>query len=519
MPPKRIPISMKRAAYMPSLQTSTAGSTDPDQSQPVPTAQTAPSRSRTVPTAPTDPDRTIRPNSAVKRANVSPNSPTTQETMLNLAEDQSTGEASPATNSNWHVLAATWLGGMFDGMDSSIFAIVLFPALSEMLHSNSHSVVGMHGSYIIATFMVGWAIGAVLFGALADYIGRARTMTITILIYALCTGLCATATTWWHLAFFRFLVGAGIGGEMGVGAVMLSESWPNKSRAYAIGLMASSLGFGYMCTATLNLLLGHHGWRWLFVAGVVPAFLTLYIRLKLKEPHQYVQVQEQKAAAKAKSHGERNAEEHKLLRLTFLDLLEPECFKKTIRLICLTSVAVIAWWAVLAWIPAWINQLTGDLAVEQRSYAMYFKDTGMILSGFLGGWIISKLGYKRATIYTFVLACASTTGMFLSVNQFGPALLAWVLAVGFFCHIPFVILWSYIPEVFDARIRSTAFGVCFNAGRFAAAAAALGSGALIEIFGGSYALAASSIASIYIIGIIPALSMPKIGQELITEKK
>ncbi len=432
---------------------------------------------------------------------------------MNLA-DTSTAEAPPAANSNLHVLAATWLGGMFDGMDSSIFAIVLFPALSEMLHSNSHSVIGLHGSYIIATFMVGWALGAVIFGALADYIGRARTMTITILIYALCTGLCATATDWWQLALFRFLVGAGIGGEMGVGCVMLSESWPNKSRHFAIGMMASSLGFGYMCTATLNLLLGHHGWRWLFVAGVIPAFLTLYIRAKLKEPHQYVQVQEQKAAAKAKQQHERTDEEHKLLRLTFLDLLEPKYKVQTLRLISLTSVAVIAWWAVLAWIPAWINQLTGDLAVEQRSFAMYFKDTGMILSGFLGGWIISKLGYKRSTIYTFVLAFASTTGMFLSQYHFGPVLLAWILSVGFFCHLPFVILWSYIPEVFDARIRSTAFGVCFNAGRFAAAAAALGSGALIEVFGGSYALAASTIASVYILGIIPALSMPKLESEL-----
>ena len=418
-------------------------------------------------------------------------------------------KAEPERSANWHVLLATWLGGMFDGMDSSIFAIVLYPSLSEMLHTSSYAIVGMHGSYVIALFMVGWAIGAMLFGMLADYIGRARTMTITILLYALCTGLCATAHNWWELGIYRFLVGAGIGGEMGIGAVMLSECWPNKSRVFAIGAMASSLGFGYLATATLNLLLGHYGWRWLFVAGVVPAFLTVYIRAKLKEPEQFIETQELKAAAKARAEHERSDEEKRLLRPTVLALFEKENFDKLKILVALTSTAIIAWWAVLAWIPAWVNQLTGELAVEQRSFAMFFKDTGMILSGFLGCYLIAKLGYKRCMLLTFVIAFVCCTGMFLTVKSFGPVLLAWVLAVGFFCHIPFVILWSYIPELFDGRIRSTAFGVAFNIGRFAAALAALGSGSLVGIFGGSYAFAASTFAAVYILGLIPAAFMPK----------
>ncbi len=434
----------------------------------------------------------------------------------NAASDQS--NAASGGGKNWHAFIATWLGGMFDGMDSSIFAIVLYPSLSEMLHTNSHSIVGLHGSYVIALFMVGWALGAILFGMAADYIGRARTMTITILLYAVCTGLCATASDWWQLAFYRFLVGAGIGGEMGVGAVMLSECWPNKSRVFAIGAMASSLGFGYLCTASLNLFLGHYGWRWLFVAGVVPAFLTVYIRAKLKEPEQFLKVQELKAAAKSRHESQRSESDRRLLRLTLLELFEDANLKKTGILIALTSTAIIAWWAVLAWIPAWINQLTGELAVEQRSIAMYFKDTGMILSGFLGSLIIAKIGYKRCTILSFLLSFLSCVLMFMTVKSYGPALLAWVFAVGFFCHIPFVVLWTYIPELFEARIRSTAFGVSFNLGRFAAAIAALGSGSLIGLFGGSYALAASSIASVYLLGIIAAIFMPATNGELLLSR-
>lgn len=435
-----------------------------------------------------------------------------------IGSDETTAASSveePKNSAAWHVLLATWLGGMFDGMDSSIFAMVLFPALSELLGTKSHAIVGMHGSYVIALFMVGWATGAILFGILADYIGRARTMTITILLYALCTGLCATAHSWLDLGIYRFLVGAGIGGEMGIGAVMLSECWPNKSRVFAVGTMASSLGVGYMCTAGLNLLLGGYGWRWLFVAGIVPAFLTVYIRAKLKESSHFVNMQELKDRAKNKDASLRSEEENASLRFTFLDLLEKENFKKTVAVVSLTSTAIIAWWAVLAWIPAWINQLTGELAVQQRSIAMLFKEIGMILSGFLGGVMIMKFGYKRSIMISFLAAFICATGMFLTTKSYGVALLAWILFTGFFAHVPFVILWTYIPELFETRIRSTAFGVCFNIGRFAAAIAALGSGELIRLFGGSYALAASSIASVYLLGIFAARYMPATNGKLL----
>ena len=421
--------------------------------------------------------------------------------------------AEPSANTvgkpeSWHVLLATFLGGVFDGMDSSIFAMVLFPALSELVGSTSHTVVGVYGSYVIALFMVGWACGAIGFGILADYIGRAKAMTMTILLYALCTGLCATAHNWAELGFYRFLVGAGIGGELGIGAVMLSECWPNKSRVFAVGCMASSLGIGYMCTAALNLWLGSYGWRWLFVAGIVPAFLTVYIRAKLKESSHFVEMKEAKSAAMAKSESERSVEEQAALKFTVLELFEKENLQKTIPVVCLTSTAIVCWWAVLAWVPAWINQMTGELAVQQRSTAMMFKEIGMILSGFLGGLMITKMGYKKSMAFSFLAAFICAVGMFLTTKSFGPALIAWILFTGFFAHVPFVILWTYIPELFETRIRSTAFGVCFNIGRFAAAAAALASGELIKVFGGSYALAASSIASVYLLGIIATKFMP-----------
>ncbi len=409
----------------------------------------------------------------------------------------------------WHVLLATWLGGVFDGFDSSIFAMVLVPCVSELVGSKSSAVVGQHGSYIIALFLVGWAIGAAFFGALADRIGRAKTLTLTILVYALCTGLCATAHTWWEMGFYRFLVGAGIGGEMGIGAVLLTECWPKKSRLHAVGFMATSLGFGYLLTASLNLMLGGFGWRWLFFAGIAPAFLTLYIRTKLKEPENFTRMQEARTEAKNTHKDTRSEAQHELLKPAFSTLVSKQNIRKTLIVSLLTSCAIIAWWAVLSWIPSWINQITGGLAVEQRSHVMIFKDLGMIMSGILGGLIISKLGYRKCMGWTFTLAFIATVGMFTSFKEFTPLIFPCIFAVGFFAHVPFVLLWGYIPELYETRIRSTAFGVTYNVGRFVAAAATLLSGELIRVLGGSYAMAASWVAGIFLLGTVVSFFMPK----------
>lgn len=424
---------------------------------------------------------------------------------VEIQEDQHKGDGPKP----WHVLLATWLGGVFDGFDSSIFAMVLFPAVSELIGSKDTASVGQFGSYIIALFLVGWAIGAAFFGWLADRIGRAKTLTLTILVYALCTGLCATAHTWWEMGLYRFLVGAGIGGEMGIGAVLLTECWPKKSRLHAVGFMATSLGFGYLLTASLNLMLGGFGWRWLFVAGIAPAFLTLYIRSKLKEPENFTRMQSAREEAKNTNHEHRTEEQHELMKSPFATLISPENIRKTCIVAMLTSCAIIAWWAVLSWIPSWINQITGDLAVEQRSHVMFFKDIGMILSGILGGFIITKLGYRKCMGWTFTLAFFATVAMFMSFKTFTPLIFPFILAVGFFAHVPFVLLWGYIPELYETRIRGTAFGITYNVGRLVAAAAAVLSGELIKVFGGSYATAASTVACVFLLGTIVSFFMPK----------
>lgn len=416
-------------------------------------------------------------------------------------------------SNQWQVLWASWLGQMFDGMDASLFVLVLFPAVSELVQSNSHSVVGIYGSYILATFMIGWAVGAIAFGIATDYIGRTKTMVITVLLYALSTGLCAFSHNWVELAFFRFLVGAGIGGEIIVGAVLMAESWQGKARLHATSFMTSSFGFGYLLAAGLNLVLGQWGWRLMFLAGSLPALLAIYIRCQLKEPLQFQFAQEHKRRLKSKTKELLTAEEQSLVQPTFPQLFNRENLHKVLVVTVLASTAIIGYWAVLSWIPPWINQMIGTQAITQRSLAAACMNIGAILSACLAGTFITWAGSKRTLAWSFLLALLSCMGMFLTVKTYGPELLGWCFAVGFFAVLPFTVLFIHVPTLFVTRLRGTAFGFSVQVGRIFAAAAAIISGQLITLFAGSYAMAGACLSSIYIIGFVSAFFLPQASKK------
>lgn len=419
-----------------------------------------------------------------------------------------------ASNSRWHVLLATWLGELFDGMDASIFVLVLFPALSELLKTQSHSEVGVIGSAILALFMVGWAVGAVTFGILADYIGRSRTMMVTILLYAICTGLCGLAHNWMELGFYRFLVGCGIGGEISIGAVMLSEYWRGKSRLHAVAALSTSFGSGYLIAALLNFALGSMGWRWLFLAGVAPALVTVYIRAKLKEPEQFQVVQKRKHELRKRPPHELTAEERRLISFTLPRLFDKKNIGRVLVVVGLASTAIVGYWAVLSWIPAWVNQLTGTAAVAERSQTAISMNIGAIIAAAVGGFLIEKMGRRNALRMTFAGALISCLTMFLTVKAFGPVLLGLVFFVGAFATMPFVFLFIYVPELFDADIRGTAFGFSVQLGRLFAACAAIAGGQIIHNFGGSYAAAGSTVALIYVFGFLCTYFMPRTSGEV-----
>jgi MFS family permease len=406
------------------------------------------------------------------------------------------------TSSNWHALAATSLGIMFDALDASIYVIAMHPALSELLNTKNDAQIGFFGSLILATFMVGWAIGGIAFGAVADRFGRTKAMIGSILLYAMCTGLCALSHSWQELAIYRFFVGFGIGGEISIGVVVLAESWKGRGRVAATSFMEAAFCVGYMLTSLINIGVGTNSWRLLFVAGIVPALLTLYIRARLREPESFQRLQIERASQPKDS-------AFAACMTSIRTIFSVENRPHTIRCALAASAAIVGYWAALSWVPAWINQLTGTQAVVERSTAAMVMNIAGLIASLAAIPLVAAMGRVRALKLSFAGCLISGVLMFSTVHSYGSALNLWLAAIGFFSLLPFAILCVYIPEVFATRIVGTACGFAWSAGRVLAAATVLGGGYLVTMCGGNYAVAGCAAAGVYALGWITALFMPE----------
>ena len=388
-------------------------------------------------------------------------------------------------------LLSACFGGMFDGFDASIYVLVLFPALSDLLHTQSHEVVAPIGAMILAIFMVGWAGGAIIFGMLSDRFGRVRTMTWSILLYAIASGLCAISHSWQELAIYRFLVGLGIGGEMGAGAVFLSEFFQGKNRYRALSLMTAAIAAGYLLSAVANFACGSMGWRYVFLCGLGPALMALYMRLRLR------------GCDRALAHITEQP------RVSPLQLLFSKHLRKSIVVLVLASVAIVNWWAVLSWVPAWVNRLTGSRAGTEISVVSFSMYLGSILSCLCAVSMLPVLRRRRSLAIAFAGSLALDLLMFLCVKTYGIALIVLAFGAGAFAGLPFLFLYTTVPELFPATVRGTAFGISIQTGRTLAAAAALVGGQLIAAFHGSYPIAGSFVALSNALGFLVAWLIPE----------
>ena len=403
------------------------------------------------------------------------------------------------TRYQWLVLFVAWLGWVFDSMDSTIYARVLQPALHDLLRAPgggpvTAEVIGWFGGIIFSIFLIGWAIGGVLFGVLADYLGRTRALVFTILIYAVFTGLAALSQNWWELALFRFLTALGIGGEWAAGAALVAEVWPEDKRTKAAGLLQSAWAAGFIIAAILTLLLRHYSWRIIFVVGVAPALVAFLVRLWVKEPERWV-----KARAEERQAG--GARPSKLA-----ELFSPGLLRATLVGSGLAFVAVFGLWGATNWTPTLIRalpDLKGMSASEltsRVSYATILLNVGA-LAGYLSfGPLADRVGRRRV----FALMCLGSLVMlpvtFLTPRTYAQVLLLLPL-LGFFNNGIFGGFPIYLPELYPTRIRATGAGFCFNIGRVLAASGPFVTGYLIAALGG-FGPAASTVALIYLVGLL-----------------
>ena len=183
---------------------------------------------------------------------------------------------------HWWILVVAVLGWLFDAMDQRLFILARTPALRDLMPGLDADRLPTFAGWATGLFIAGWATGGLLFGLLGDRYGRVRTMTWTILVYSVFTGLSGLARSWPEFALYRFLCGMGIGGEYAAGVALVAETMPARARPFALGLVQAFSSVGAIIGSGLSLLVGPQttmgqtaGWRVLFWFGVIPSLLVV----------------------------------------------------------------------------------------------------------------------------------------------------------------------------------------------------------------------------------------------------
>ena len=385
------------------------------------------------------------------------------------------------------VLLAAFLGWLFDGMEMGIFPLVARPALQEMqsvAHIVDEQFVQLWMGRITAVFLLGAAVGGLVFGWLGDRVGRVRAMTLSILTYSLFTGLAYFAKEPWQLGLFRFLGALGMGGEWSLGVALVMECWPANKRPLMAGLIGASANLGYCLIALVGMLfvITRDSWRWVMLVGAAPALLTFLIRLFVPESERW------KAAVKDGP------------ARPVREIFSPALLRTTLLAIAFASVALVVTWGIVQWTPSWADQMTGGTRPKVKAYAQFCQAFGAVFGSLIAPLIGLKFG-RRPVYFGLCLASLLVCSvLFRAFHEFSGGFLAMLFLVGFCTASFYGWLPQYLPELFPTRVRATGQGLAFNFGRILAALGAWQMGPLMAYFDKSYARAGATIVLVYLVG-------------------
>jgi len=373
-----------------------------------------------------------------------------------------------------------WAGWTLDGMDSVIYALVLSPALTELLPKSGYKAspanVGFAGSVLFALFLVGWGLSLV-WGPLADRFGRSRVLAATIFVYAIFTGAAALSQTVWQLGLFRLLAGIGIGGEWALAGTYVAEAWPEDRRKMGAGYLQTGYYAGFFLASALNYsVAARYGWRAMFWCGLTPVVIAIIVLLRVKESELWRQ------KVKVKTEGGLSS-----LRRIF----SPPYTQRTLVNTVLLASAICGLWAAAVYAPTAIISLAkreGMLppqAVRMSSFGMGLLSLGTILGCLAVPPLAERIGRKRTLAFYFlgmaICILLSFGWAFYLPHGLHP-FIAVLFFLGFFGG-NFAIFSLWLPEQYGTTVRATAFAFTTSFGRFIAAGVNFGVGALVSRMG------------------------------------
>jgi MFS family permease len=414
------------------------------------------------------------------------------------------------------------------------------PATEDVVSALQNADVGWAATVATAVFLVGWAIGGIGFGVLGDRWGRVKTLMLTILLYAVFTGLSALSFDTWDFYLYRLLTGLGVGGVFAAAVTLLAETMPENARPFALGLFQASSVLGNITAALISMWLGslqERGaftgmtmlgfpvtpWRLMFTVGILPGFLVVLIQARLREPERWRQAVAAGGVRRAGSYAELLGDRRWRWNAVFG--------------LILALAGVIGLWGIgffsydlqqYVATPAYEREaealgLTGDdkakYVAGQRAYwagiTSLVQNAGAFFGIFAFSWVTFRIGRKPAFAAFFLLAGASTALVFMYLKDWSD--IFWMIPLMGFCQLALFGGYAiYFPELFPTRLRSTGTSFCYNVGRLLSAPGPLVLGLLVSpaVFGGypeplPFRYAGVAMCSVFLIGLVALPFLPE----------
>jgi MFS family permease len=362
----------------------------------------------------------------------------------------------------WLMFAICFLGNVLAGMASTLMSVYLPVVVTDLIGQTDESRFNEISAYINALYFIGWAFGGFVWGMIGDRIGRARSLALAVTMYGLFTFLKSLAPSWEMILVFQFFCGFGVGGVLVVNTTLLSEVWPEKTRAVFIGVLSIGFPVGIFSSGVVNLIASN--WRQGFMVGALPMILGILSFWLLRESEKW-----------------KNAKGSQQVQAVKISQHSQSLFSGSV----IFGSMLIGLWAIFSWVPTWVHSLlVNSDGQAERGLSMMLLGIGGLSGGFASGWVSNTIGIRKTMLFCFSGCFILSFLLFKVSTAFTTLTMVEIALLSFTFGISQGSLSVYIPLLFPVPIRATATGFCFNIGRFVTAAAVFFVGALVTAFGG-----------------------------------
>ncbi|MBS1934096.1 MAG: MFS transporter [Bacteroidetes bacterium] len=388
-----------------------------------------------------------------------------------------------AKNNLFAVFTVCFISTLFGGVVTMLMSVYLPVAVKDLLGNVSDEKMNDVSATINSLFIFGWMFGGMAWGIICDKIGRSKSVMLSTACYGLFTLVTAISPNWMLVSISRFMSGFGIGGVLVTTTILISEIWPEKKRAIALGILSIGIPVGFFVAGAINNLLTN--WRQAFMTGIIPLAVAIISFFVLKESEKW-EIDKQQDDQKEKPGKRLFAEEYR---------------KNVLSGSVIFGAMLIGLWAIFSWAPTWVQSISAPQDAQQlRGLVVMIMASGGLAGSFISGWIANAIGLRKTMMMCFVVCFVMTFVLFKLSTSVTALTYIELSVLAFFFGISQGALAVYIPLLFPVSVRAAATGFCFNVGRLFTGTVVFFIGALVVFLGG-YGNAVFIFSFIFLIGL------------------